>query len=362
MRSIEVDLGTRSYPIMIERGLIDRVGAHMAGLGRWGRAAVVTNPTVDALYGERLRASLAVAGIDQFTVVVPDGEQYKSLEVASTIYDALIEHRAERGTPIVALGGGVVGDMAGFVAATYLRGVPFVQVPTTLLSQVDSSVGGKTAVNHPRGKNLIGAFYQPEAVFIDPDVLATLERREVLAGAAEVVKYGIIRDAEFFEYLEANATGVVGLGPEIEYAIERSCGVKAEVVAEDETEKGVRAILNLGHTFGHAIEAETNYRTYRHGEAVAIGMVMAAGFSASLGLCADDIERRVRALLSSMGLPVAPPDIPVDRFVDSIGLDKKVAGGRMRFVLIDGEIGRVVVKEASEDDLRSFLSNRVAAG
>ena len=355
MRTINVELGQRSYPIMIKGGLLTEVGARMKDLGLKGKAAVVTNSLVGDLYGGELLKSLRDSGFTPFLVTLPDGEEYKTIEVATTVYDALVENRMERSSPIVALGGGVIGDMAGFVAATYLRGVPYIQVPTTLLSQVDSSVGGKTAVNHPKGKNLIGAFYQPRGVFIDPDVLKTLDSREVRAGLAEVIKYGIIWDESFFAYLEENATALLTLGAELTKAIERSCEIKAEVVASDETEQGVRAILNLGHTFGHAIEALSGYGTYKHGEAVSIGMTLAARLSAALGLCDSAVVVRVRGLVASVGLPAEPPVFTADAWIESMRLDKKVSSEALRFVLIKS-VGTVSVEEVGEKELRALLS------
>lgn len=355
MRSIKVELGKRSYDINIKKGIIDEVGERTASLGLKGKAAIVTNPTVGGLYGERAIKSLKAAGFDPFTIILPDGEEYKTLNGLSTIYDGLIEHRMERSSPVIALGGGVIGDITGFAAATYQRGVPYIQVPTTLLSQVDSSVGGKTAVNHPKGKNLIGAFYQPKAVFIDPLTLRTLEEREVKAGLAEVIKYGVIRNKNFFAFLEGNTEGLLKLEDTIEKAIERSCELKAEVVGEDETESGLRAILNYGHTFGHAIESLSGYGKYRHGEAVAIGMCLAAAFSRKAGLCSKEVEERITALVRSIGLPATPPQLTPEAWIESMRLDKKVAGGRMRLVLVEN-IGKVIIKEAGEDELMAFFS------
>src|SRR3990170_528699 len=354
MRTVRVELGERSYDISIERGLLKETGPMTAALGLKGRAALVTNPTVNALYGDTVVKSLEAAGFRTSVITVPDGEEYKSLEEAGKVFDALIEGRFERSSPIVALGGGVIGDMAGFVAATYLRGVPFIQVPTTLLSQVDSSVGGKTAVNHPRGKNLIGAFYQPRAVFIDPDVLKTLDERELRAGLAEVIKYGVIWDSSFFEFLEQSTDKLLEPGEEIIKAIEKSCAIKAEVVGRDEREEGIRAILNFGHTFGHAIEALSGYGTFRHGEAVAIGMVMAAGLSAKLGGCTE-CGPRIIALLKKLGMPFIPPSIETDSFIEAMKLDKKVSGGHIRFVLASS-MGKVFLKEVDEEALRDFLA------
>ncbi|MEK6532031.1 MAG: 3-dehydroquinate synthase, partial [Deltaproteobacteria bacterium] len=266
-------------------------------------------------------------------------------------------NRMERNSPIVALGGGVVGDIAGFAAATYLRGVPYVQVPTTLLSQVDSSVGGKTGVNHKMGKNLIGAFYQPRAVLVDPDALNTLDKREFNAGMAEVVKYGVIWDKEFFAFIEREAGNIVGLKDELIGAIETSCGIKAEVVGRDEKEEGLRSILNFGHTFGHAIEAIAGYGHYRHGEAIAIGMVLAAGLSAHLGLSGLEVRDRIKALLTRIGLPVEARGIDAGSFIRAMRLDKKVERDRIRFVLAT-EIGKVFLREVSEDELMGFFSAR----
>ncbi|MDP2689124.1 MAG: 3-dehydroquinate synthase [Deltaproteobacteria bacterium] len=355
MRTINVELGSRTYPIVMENGLLDGIGARVAGLGFTGKAAVVTNPAVYELYGDRVVKNLVSAGLAPVVIKVPDGEEYKNLNEASAVYDALIGHRMERNSPIIALGGGVIGDMAGFVAATYLRGVPYIQVPTTLLAQVDSSVGGKTAVNHPKGKNLIGAFYQPKAVFIDPWTLHTLEPRELKAGLAEVVKYGVIWDEGFFSFLEANAEGLLKPGsPELSRAIERSCEIKAEVVGRDETEQDLRAILNFGHTFGHAIEALTGYGAFKHGEAVAMGMALAAELSSILGLCGARDGDRIKGLLRSLGLPSEQPGLSGEAFISSMRLDKKVSASRLRFVLVS-TIGKVVIKEVEEADIAAFF-------
>ncbi len=355
MRTINVELGSRSYSIIIENGLLDAIGVHVRSLGYSGKAALVTNPTVYEFYGERVLKGLVAEGFAPVVIKVPDGEEYKNLSEASAVYDALIENRLERTSPIIALGGGVIGDLAGFVASTYLRGVPYIQVPTTLLAQVDSSVGGKTAVNHPKGKNLIGSFYQPRAVLIDPWTLHTLEERELKAGLAEVVKYGVIRDAEFFGFLESNYETLLKPGSgELTSAIERSCEIKADVVGADETEQGTRAILNFGHTFGHAIEALSGYGTFRHGEAVAMGMAMAAEFSTILGLCSVRDSDRIKGLLRSFGLPVEQPGIEAAAFIDAMRGDKKVSGGELRFVLVT-EVGNVVVKEVAPEAVEDFL-------
>lgn len=360
MREIRVELkgsADRSYPIIIERGLLRGVGMGMREMGFSGRCAVITNPAVGRLYSKKLLDSLAGAGFEPLTVEVPDGEEYKTLSEIARIYDRLLAERLERDSAIIALGGGVVGDMAGFVAATFLRGVPYVQVPTTLLAQVDSSVGGKTGVNHPLGKNLIGAFYQPRAVFIDPDVLKTLDKREITSGFSEVVKYGVIRDERFFSFLEEERERLVGLEDEIISAIERACSIKAQVVSRDERERGIRSILNFGHTFGHAIEAATGYTGFKHGEAVSIGMVMAAELSSFLGLSAKGVAERIRGLLSGFGLPTSFSGISPTRLIEAIRLDKKKKGGSIRFVLVEA-IGKVALKEVAEERLMGFLSER----
>jgi 3-dehydroquinate synthase len=349
---------------MIKGGLLSEIGSRLRDMGFSGRVAVVTNPVVEGLYAVNVMGGLKESGFDPVLITIPDGEGSKTLEVASSIYDELIEKLMERSNVIIALGGGVVGDIAGFVAATYLRGVPYVQVPTTLLAQVDSSVGGKTAVNHPRGKNLIGAFYQPRAVFIDPSVLSTLDAAELRAGLAEVVKYGVIWDKDFFGFLEkfaavlAEPTGPPESGEsggELIKAIERSCEIKAEVVSVDETEMGIRSILNFGHTFAHAIETGAGYGRFKHGEAVSIGMVMAAELSLKLGLCEGGVPGRVKGLLTALGLPVDLPELSPESLIESMKLDKKVAGGRLRFVLV-AELGRVLLKEVDEEELRAFFS------
>ena len=327
--SLSVDLGDRSYPIVIGSRLLGGnvdVAEYIRGPG----CLVVSNETVAPLYGDALDACLG--GKDVSKIELPDGEAHKTLDTAARIIDRLVEMRAGRDTTVVALGGGVVGDIAGYAAASYMRGVAFVQVPTTLLAQVDSSVGGKTGVNHPGGKNLIGAFHQPALVLIDTETLATLPDRELSAGLAEVIKYGAIADPAFFDWLETNAAALVARDPDVlRAAIRRSCELKAAVVAEDEREAGRRAILNFGHTFGHAIERCQGYGDWLHGEAVAAGMVMAARLS---GLPERDIARLAK-LIEACGLPVDPPAIPAGDMLSAMGLDKKVAGGRIRFVLLE---------------------------
>ncbi|MGE5319443.1 MAG: 3-dehydroquinate synthase, partial [Hyphomicrobiaceae bacterium] len=307
------------------------------------RVMVVTNTTVAPLYLARLTATLEVCGVTVASVVLPDGEVYKTWETLNLIFDALLSDRAERKTTLIALGGGVIGDMAGFAAASYQRGVPFIQIPTTLLSQVDSSVGGKTGINHPLGKNMIGAFYQPKVVLADTDTLKTLPARELSAGLAEVIKYGLIWDADFLAWLEANMDQLRALDPAaITHAIYRSCEIKAQVVGQDEREGGIRAILNLGHTFGHAIETGMGYGNWLHGEAVAAGMVLAAETSRRLGWLSEADVARTRALIRAAGLPDVAPDLGVNTYLEYMGHDKKVEGGKMRFVLLK-KLGEAVI-------------------
>jgi 3-dehydroquinate synthase len=315
------------------------------------KAAVVTNTTVAPLYLDSLRTAFQSHGVDIIPVILPDGEQYKNSETLGLIYDALLSHRCERNTPLIALGGGVIGDMTGYAAATYLRGVPFIQIPTTLLSQVDSSVGGKTGINHPLGKNMIGAFYQPKIVLADISTLNTLSDQELRAGIAEVIKYGLIRDLPFFEWLEQNMEKLLARDADaLQYAITRSCQNKAEVVAADERENGERALLNLGHTFGHAIETGMGYGAWLHGEAVAAGTIMAADLSCRLGWLNDKDVARIRKLFERACLPVVAPALGVEKYTQLMGLDKKVVGGKIRFVLLK-EIGNAVVSENVEPEL-----------
>lgn len=346
MRTLNVALGARSYPILIERGLIDRAELLLPHL-RTPRVAVVTNDVVGPLYLDRFCAGLRANGITVSSVVLPDGEAHKDWPTLNLIFDMLLGERCERSTTLIALGGGVVGDMGGFAAATYQRGMPFIQVPTTLLSQVDSSVGGKTAINHPLGKNMVGAFYQPRLVLADTATLDTLPERELSAGLAEVIKYGLIRDPDFFDWLERNIERLLERDAEaLAYAIERSCRNKAEVVVADETEQGVRALLNLGHTFGHAIETGLGYGEWLHGEAVAAGTMMAAELSRRLGwLSGADVER-IGALFLRAGLPVRGPDLGVECYLDLMAHDKKVEAGRLRLVLLRA-IGQAVMHAES---------------
>jgi 3-dehydroquinate synthase len=343
MQTLTVGLGDRSYPIHIGTGLLSHSELLKSHLPK-GRVAIVTNSTVAPLYLDKLQDTLQQLGVSSVTVILKDGEVYKTSETLNLIYDALLTHRCERSTPLIALGGGVIGDMTGFAAACYLRGVPFIQIPTTLLSQVDSSVGGKTGINHPLGKNMIGAFYQPQLVLADITTLNTLPDKELSAGLAEVIKYGLIRDLPFLEWLEQNMDKLLARDPEaLQYAVFRSCENKAEVVAADEREGGERALLNLGHTFGHAIESGMGYGCWLHGEAVAAGTIMAADLSQRLGwISAADVER-VRALFVRANLPVISPDLGVEKYLEFMGHDKKVEGGKLRFVLLK-QIGHAVIE------------------
>lgn len=344
MVPIRVDLGERSYPIEIGNGILSRLGEKLSGVRLKGKVAVVTNPRVGRLYGGLVTRGLRKAGFDLTTVILPDGERFKNLHSVSRVYDELVRKRFERGSTVLALGGGVIGDLAGFTAATFMRGIGFVQVPTTLAAQVDASIGGKTGVDHAKGKNLIGVFHQPKIVLIDPDVLRTLNRREFISGLAEVIKYGVIRDEEFFSFLEDNLDKILKLEPAaLSHAIRRSCAIKAEVVQKDEREGGLRKILNYGHTFGHAVETITNYRTYLHGEAVSIGMAFAAQLSVRLGFSETAVARRQIELLGRAGLPTGLPKFKAADILKTMALDKKVTDGRIHFVLAE-RIGRVAVK------------------
>ncbi len=355
MRILTVDLGDRAYPIYIGTDLIGDAELYRRHIG--GRQVmVVSNETVAPLYLDRVLHALG-GGYRVETVILPDGEQYKTLEVLNRIYDALLGARFDRRCTLVALGGGVIGDMTGFAAASYQRGVNFIQVPTTLLSQVDSSVGGKTGVNHPLGKNMIGAFHQPLAVLADTGSLDTLPDRELSAGLAEVIKYGLINDAEFFAWLEANMDALVARDRDaLAYAIERSCTDKARVVAADEKEAGQRALLNLGHTFGHAIETGMGYGAWLHGEGVGAGMCMAADLSHRMGWIGVDDLARTNALVARAGLPTTPPaELGGDRFLDLMAVDKKVLDGQLRLVLMKGMCQAVVTADFDADKLRETV-------
>ncbi len=356
MQTVRVALAERTYPIHIGAGLLERADLLVPLLPQ-RRVAVVTNHTVAPLYLDRVARALEAVGVASARVVVPDGEAHKDWSTLNMVFDALLENRCDRKTAIVALGGGVIGDLAGFAAATYQRGVPFVQVPTTLLAQVDSSVGGKTAINHPLGKNMIGAFYQPLLVVADMDTLATLPPAELRAGLAEVIKHGAIHDAPFFDWLEANLDALLRLDRDaLAYAVQRSVEIKAAVVAVDERETGLRALLNFGHTFGHAIEAGLGFGAWLHGEAVAAGMVMAADLSTRLGLLDRVAADRLHRLIARAGLPAVGPALGPDRYLDLMALDKKAEAGRMRFVLLDRLGAARVVDQVPLGALRATLS------
>jgi 3-dehydroquinate synthase len=358
VQNLSVDLGERSYPIYIGEGLLQQKLIEPYISGR--QICIVTNETVAPLYLARVQQALLDYQVD--TLILPDGEQYKTLEHLNTIFDRLLELRHNRTTTLIALGGGVVGDMTGFAAACYQRGVNFIQMPTTLLSQVDSSVGGKTGVNHPRGKNMIGAFYQPRCVLIDTSVLGTLPVRELSAGLAEVIKYGLIYDAEFFDWLESMMSRLVSGDTEcLAKAIYRSCEIKAEVVAQDEKESGIRALLNLGHTFGHAIEANQGYGNWLHGEAVAAGTLMAADLSRRLGWLTDADVERIRAIHLAAGLPVLPPaSMTEDDFLSLMAVDKKVLDGQLRLILLETVGKGIVTSEFAPELLVETLTSQLA--
>ncbi|MCK9237800.1 MAG: 3-dehydroquinate synthase [Thiopseudomonas sp.] len=367
MQKLKVDLAERSYPIYIGSKLLDSpelYAPHIQGQ----RVAIVTNETIAPLYLARIKTALAEYQVTE--IILPDGESYKNWQTLQLIFDALLQEQHDRKTTIIALGGGVIGDMAGFAAACYQRGVNFIQVPTTLLSQVDSSVGGKTGINHPLGKNMVGAFYQPQAVIIDTDTLSTLPERELAAGLAEIIKYGFIYDLQFLSWLEENIPLLLQLDEQaLSYAIKHSCAIKAEVVAQDERESGIRAILNLGHTFGHAIETEQGYGNWLHGEAVAAGTVMALHMSNQLGwITAQELQRSV-ALLQAAKLPIiAPPSMRAVDFLKHMAVDKKALDGHIRLVLLQG-LGRAVItadysrellEQVLNTDYRALVDNLIA--
>ena len=360
MTTLTVDLGERSYPIYIKNALLGQtelLKQHIAG----NSALIVTNETVAPLYLEKTQSMLS--GLKHQVVILPDGEKYKNLEVLNQIYDGLLRNRFDRNTTVIALGGGVIGDMAGFAAASYQRGVHLIQIPTTLLSQVDSSVGGKTGVNHALGKNMIGAFYQPKAVIADTDILDTLPDRELSAGIAEIIKYGLICDAEFFGWLELNISALLERNKDaLSYAIKVSCQTKADVVSADEHESGKRALLNLGHTFGHAIENAMGYGEWLHGEAVGAGMCMAATMSNQMGWMSDEDTLRTMNLIEQAKLPCkAPESMTTEKFRDLMSVDKKVLDGVLRLVLMKGIGKSIVTSDYSPDDLNQAIEHSAAA-
>ncbi len=350
MQHIYVDLGKDNYSIHIESGSLPRIGNIIKSILPLSKAEIVTNNVVGKLYGDIVRDSLSANGIKSEIFSIPDGEEYKSLEWASKVFDAFVQHQMNRNSAVIALGGGVIGDLAGFVSATFMRGIPLIQVPTSLIAQVDSSVGGKTAVNHPKAKNLIGVFYQPKYVLIDIDVLKSLPEREFKSGLAEVVKHGVIMDKELFEYMESNVSRILALDPQsIEQIVARSCKDKVTIVEQDEKEQNIRAILNYGHTIGHGIETVTDYKVYRHGEAISIGMIVAGKIAVNKGILKEENLIRQINLLKAYGLPTTFPDLNVDSIINAIYLDKKIkADFKLRFVL-PKDIGEAIIMENVEE-------------
>lgn len=346
MEKVTVSLGERSYEIVIGSGTLSGIGERMAAFGFSPSIAVVSNPAVFGLYGEAVTRSLAGAGFDCSTILVPDGEEYKDYFWTYHILTGLLKKRLDRNCCVVALGGGVIGDMTGFAASLYMRGIHFVQIPTTLLAQVDSSVGGKTGVNHPAGKNMIGTFYQPRLVWTDISTLRTIPRRELLCGIAEIIKYGVIWDAGLFGVLEEQRDPILDLSPDVTgYLIRRSCEIKAEVVSRDERESGLRAILNFGHTVGHAVETESGYSKYMHGEAVAMGMCAAARLSEALGVMAGSHAGRIESVVKAYGLPYElPKDMNADKLISLMSMDKKAVAGDIKFIL-PKSIGSVIIQK-----------------
>ncbi|MCP5268030.1 MAG: 3-dehydroquinate synthase [Zoogloeaceae bacterium] len=359
MQSLKVELAERTYPIHIGRGLYAKADLILPHLKR-KKVAIVSNETVAPIYLAQLANALEQHGVTVITVTLPDGECYKDWQTLNLIFDVLLAQRCERNTTLIALGGGVIGDMGGFAAACYQRGMPFIQIPTTLLSQVDSSVGGKTAINHPLGKNMIGAFYQPQLVIADTDTLNTLPERELAAGLAEVIKYGLIRDIEFLVWLEGNIERLKAREPEaLAYAIHRSCLNKANIVSADERENGERALLNLGHTFGHAIETGMGYGKWLHGEAVAAGTMMAAELSALMGWLSSEDVQRIAEIFNRAGLPVIGAAMPPERYLELMRHDKKVDDGQLRLVLLKS-IGKAVITDvATESQISMAITARL---
>jgi 3-dehydroquinate synthase len=354
--SVPIDFGERSYSIEIGAGLIDAAGT-WAGVPASAQALIVTNTAVAPLYAARLQQAISPKHKAIHVIALPDGEEHKTWQSLNLIFDALLQHACDRNTVIYALGGGVVGDMAGFAAACYMRGVPFVQVPTTLLAQVDSSVGGKTAINHPLGKNMIGAFYQPQLVVCDLGTLLTLPSRELSAGLAEVIKYGPIADLDFLDWIEANIDALMRREPAaLAHAVRRSCEIKARVVQQDERDTGLRATLNFGHTFGHAIEAGMGYGRWLHGEAVGCGMVMALHLSQRLDFVDEDFVARMATLIGRAGLPTVGPQLGAERYLELMRVDKKTQAGEIKFVLID-KPGSAIVRSAPDGLVREVIEH-----
>jgi 3-dehydroquinate synthase len=359
MKRLSIDLEERSYDILIGRNILSKVGEFISKRFNPSKTTIITHPSIRSLFGDKIESGLANIINSSEVIEVSEGESSKSLQQAELIYDRMLEMKCDRKSALIALGGGVIGDLTGFIAATYQRGIPFIQIPTTLLSQVDSSVGGKTAVNLPRGKNMIGAFYQPKLVVIDLDTLQTLPKKEFRAGLAEVVKYGVIADAELFTFLENKAEEILSLKSTcLEYIIETSCAIKARVVEKDEHENRHRMILNFGHTFGHAIETLTNYTEYLHGEALSIGMVQAASLSVKTGLCNEDVLTRIKNLLKKFGLPIHPPDLKPEDIIQSMYHDKKTTRNKLRLILAKA-IGSIeIVDNVSETPIKAVLNRK----
>ncbi len=359
MKCLNISLDERSYDIVISRDILSKVGEFISNRLEPSRSIIITHPSVKKFFGEQIKSGLTKAGHYPDIIEIPEGETSKSLQQAELIYNRMLEMKCDRKSVLIALGGGVVGDLTGFIAATYQRGIPFIQIPTTLLSQVDSSVGGKTAVNHPRGKNMIGTFYQPKLVVIDLDTLKTLPIKELRAGLAEVVKYGVIADPELFAFLENNSEKILSLNPDcLEHIIETSCAIKAQVVERDERESRHRMILNFGHTFGHSIETLTNYTEYLHGEALSIGMVQAALLSVETGLCNEDVPMRITNLLKKLGLPIQAPDLRSKDIIKSMYHDKKSSHNKLRFILAKA-IGSVeIVDDVAEMPIKAMLNKQ----
>lgn len=355
MKRLNIELGERSYDILIAQGLLERIGEIIQTVVASKRAVVITNPVVYRLFSEKILSSLGRAGFLTDVIQIPEGENHKSLNQVEKVYDHLLAFHCDRTSVLIALGGGVIGDLTGFVAATFMRGIPCIQIPTTLLAQVDSSVGGKTAVNHHKGKNLIGAFYQPRAVIIDLDTLNTLPREEFRSGLAEVVKYGVIADEKLFCYLESHSDQILELETDhLAHIIQTSCNIKARVVEKDERENRYRMILNFGHTLGHAIEAITHYKKLKHGEAVAIGMVFAAKLSHEMAYCSEEVVRRLKRLLEKVGLDTLLPAFPAEIFIESMSHDKKAQNKNIKFILVR-DIGSIEIVDRVEESVLSKL-------
>jgi len=356
MKRLNIDLADRSYEILIGRGLLQRTGEWVMAIAKPSCVVIITHPSINRLYGEKLSSGFSRANIPTHFIEVPEGEKSKSLEQAGKIYDHLLEWKCDRQTVLVALGGGVIGDLTGFIAATYVRGVPFIQVPTTLLAQVDSSVGGKTAVNHPHGKNMIGVFYQPKLVVVDLETLKSLPEKEYRAGIAEIIKHGVIEDSRLFNFLERQFQNILSHDSKaLEHIIATSCAIKARVVEKDERESHYRMVLNFGHTIGHAIESLTGYSTFIHGEAVAVGMVYAAKLSQLMGYCSGEVVHRILGLIENFGLPTQLPNLKAGDMIQSMYLDKKTAYRKIRFILVK-EIGSIeIVDNVAESFIQEAL-------